>query len=78
MNYKESIKSFVIEELLDDLDSVDEDEVLLSDDLVDSIGMVRLVAHIEETFDISIPAEHLTIENFRSINTISKYLENLR
>ena len=65
--------AYVTEELLND-EPIDAEEPLLADGVVDSLGMMRLVAFIEEAYDISIPPEHFTIENFRTIAAIAEYL----
>lgn len=70
---REQLLQFVGEELLNG-EPIDADENLLADGVVDSLGMMRLVVFVEETFGISIPPEHFTIENFRTIDSISGYL----
>lgn len=66
---------FVTEELLDQDESVDPDEDLLADGMVDSLGMMRLVAFIGQELDYKVPPGDLTIENFRTIGLLSGYLE---
>ncbi len=74
MKSEEQIANFVIQELLDGR-TVESDENLLRDGFVDSLGMIRLVAYIEESWGIEVPPDHFTIENFRSIDTITRYLD---
>lgn len=69
------LKQFVTEELLSHSVEVSEDDNLLSDGMIDSLGIVRFVGFIEETFGLEIPPEDLIIENFRTINAISDYLQ---
>lgn len=69
------LKQFVNTELLDQHTSVNEDDTLLMDGVVDSLGMVRFIAFIEETFDLEIPPEDVIIENFYTIGMIATYLE---
>jgi acyl carrier protein len=42
--------------------------------MVNSMGMLRLVAFIDDTWDIRVPPEDFTIENFRTIAAIDAYL----
>ncbi len=72
----DKILSFINEELLDSDSSeqVGADEDLLSDGLLDSISVMRLIAFIEEDLSIKIPPQDLTIENFISVDAISNYL----
>ena len=75
MDTKEALKQYIAEELLNNSVNVKEDDNLLSDGMVDSLGMVRLVAFLEETFEVEIPPEDLIIENFGTINVIADYLQ---
>ena len=51
-----------------------DDEIVL-DGTVDSLGVARLIGFMETEFAISVPAEDVTIENFRSISTMTAYLQ---
>lgn len=66
---------FIIEELLDG-EQIESNENLLADGVVDSLGMMRLVAFVQEKVGTSIPPQDLTLENFRTVDAISSYLEN--
>jgi acyl carrier protein len=69
------LTGFVTEELLDAEERVGANEDLLADEMVDSLGMMRLVAYIEQEFGYKVPPGDLVIENFRTIGLISDYLE---
>ena len=75
MNIEEALIKFVTRELLNSSLEVEADDNLLSDGMVDSMGMLRLVSYIEELMQLTIPHEDLVIENFRTIKAIVKYLE---
>jgi acyl carrier protein len=75
LNIEEALKKFVTEELLNSSLEVEAEDNLLSDGMVDSIGMLRLVSYIEELMQITVPHEDLVIENFRTITAIVEYLE---
>ncbi len=74
MTFDTTLTEFVSQELLSGRHSVAADENLLAEGMVDSLGMLRLVAFIEERFGIRVPPDQFTIENFRSIETLSAYL----
>ena len=57
-----------------DEEPITADDNLLADGLVDSMGMLRLVAHIDQTWNVKVPAEDFTIENFRTVTAIDAYL----
>ncbi len=74
---KDTLKQFITQELLGDEKLIinDEDNLLL-DGMIDSLGMLRLVAFIEKTLQIQIPYEDITIENFNTVNSLVTYLQS--
>lgn len=50
---------------------------LLNSGLVDSMGVMRLIAFIEEEFNVKIPPQDLVIENFMSVAAIVGYLNKV-
>ncbi|MGZ5284528.1 MAG: acyl carrier protein [Kaistella sp.] len=49
---------------------------LLGSGLIDSMGVMRLVGFVEETFNIKIPPEDIVIENFMDVKAIIKYVKS--
>ena len=49
---------------------------LLGSGLLDSMGVMRLVGFVEETFNIKIPPEDIVIENFMDVKSITNYVES--
>ncbi len=49
---------------------------LLSEGVLDSFGMMKLIRFIEDQFEIKVKPEDMTIENFTSIETIIRYLKS--
>ena len=48
---------------------------LLGSGLLDSMGVMRLVGFVEETFNIKIPPEDIVIENFMDVRAITNYVK---
>jgi acyl carrier protein len=48
---------------------------LLQSGIIDSMGILDLVGHLETTFDISVADDDLVPENFDSIETIAEFVE---
>ncbi|MEM7044297.1 MAG: acyl carrier protein [Pseudomonadota bacterium] len=71
---KESIRRFISDQLLSGTAIADDDDLLLSG-LLDSMSVMRLVAHLEKAFGVKIPPQDVVIENFTSVDTITAYLE---
>ena len=51
------------------------DDDLLEDGLVDSLGIMKLLAYIESEFGFAVPAQDVTVETFMSVDAIVAYLE---
>jgi acyl carrier protein len=68
----EILKVDILQE--DDL-TIETDEDLLTSGTLDSMALIRLVAAIEEKYEIKIPPTDLVIENFININAIEAYLQ---
>ena len=78
----QSIENLVISFIRDQLHpgsniEVDPEANLFTSGLVDSVGAMRLVNHVETELDTKIPPPDLIPDNFRTINVMAGYLEQL-
>lgn len=74
---KETLRRYIAHELLNDGSQVvGDDDDLLGSWSIDSVGMMSLVLFIEEKFELPVPPEDVTIENFVSISAIDAYLRS--
>lgn len=75
-----TILTFITEELLNNRGDIKltVEEDLLSSGLLDSIGIMRLIQFIEETYNLVIPPEDMTIENFVSVEAMVVYLGTIK
>ena len=72
---RERLVEYVTAELLlDPEEGLTDDEELLASGRIDSFGLVRLVSFIGGEFAVTVPTEHLVVENFRSVMAIDDYL----
>ncbi len=74
MSYRTTLLEFIRDELLDEDEDLATDDNLLADGMVDSLGMLRLMDFIEQTFSVTVPPEDFIIENFRTIEVLEAYL----
>ena len=53
---------------------VDSDTLLLEDKVIDSMGVIELVAFLEATYGVEFTDDDLTIDNFKTIGSISNLI----
>ena len=76
---KEKIIAFLKEEISNELlDDIDVNEDLLGSGIVDSLGMMQLVVFLEKEFQKKIGPEDMTVENFKTVQSITDYLSRLK
>jgi acyl carrier protein len=66
--------AFLRRELLQPGTVIDRDADLLSGEVLDSIGVLRLASFVGEQFQIEIRPSDFVVENFRSIAAIAGYV----
>ncbi|MBQ1327386.1 MAG: acyl carrier protein [Eubacterium sp.] len=66
----------ILSEIDDSIDYENEDR-LVDDHLLDSFGIISLVAELEDNFDIQIGAEEMIPENFNSVDALAAMVERL-
>ncbi len=49
---------------------------LLGAGIIDSLGILQLVAFIEDRFNFQVPDEDVVYENFFSVDALANYLKN--
>lgn len=60
----------------ENLEEIDVQEDLLGSGIIDSMGMMKLIAFIEKEAKIKIPAEAMTIENFMTLENMMGYISS--
>ncbi|MEW6417393.1 MAG: acyl carrier protein [Nitrospirota bacterium] len=75
MQLNSEIRNFIVENFLYGRDDGLGDNVsFLEKGLIDSTGVLELVAFVEEKYGISVADEELIPDNFDSINNLSTYI----
>ena len=70
---KKKIKDF-LEKYIKNVD-LDEDEDIFQSRLVNSLFAMQLVLFVEKEFSVKVGNEDLDLQNFKSINAISAFVE---
>jgi len=77
MQIENEIRKFIMENfILDEELNLSEEDSLLEKGIIDSTGVLELVAFIEETYSFKINDEELAPENLDSIKNISQFIQN--
>ena len=63
---------------IDDSFDYEKETALIDSQLLDSFGVITLVAELEENFDITIEAAEMVPENFNSAEAIWKMIQRLQ
>ena len=70
------IQEFVMKEFpLARQRSIADDDLLLDSGILDSLGVVSLVAFVEKEFEITVSDEELLLANFQSISCLATFVQ---
>jgi acyl carrier protein len=74
--YSDTIKEFIIDNFLfGEKDKLKDDIHLFESGIIDSTGILELVAFIEDNFNIRVKDDELIITNFFSLQAITGFIE---
>ncbi len=76
----QKIKEFIVEEFMPDVpaEELEDDFDLLTGGVVDSLGLLKVVAWLEDEFDIAVDDSELGPDSFRTVAAIKAYVDQAR
>lgn len=75
VDVKEKVRAFVLEYAAGrGLTEVKDDEPLLTNNVIDSVGAFRMIAFLEETFPLTIEDTDMVPENFQTLNNVERFV----
>ena len=75
----EAIRDFIQAEIVNDPSAnLSPEQNLLLSGILDSLAVFRLVAHLEEQYEIEIPPHDVTLEHFATLANIDAYVQSRR
>ncbi len=75
MEHIETVRKFIVENFLfGEGEKLKDETSFLNSDIIDSTGILELIAFLEETYDFNIEDAEMVPENFDSLINISSYL----
>jgi D-alanine--poly(phosphoribitol) ligase subunit 2 len=77
MDETQKIKEFIVSEFMPDVppEELDAEFDLLAGGVVDSLGLLKVVAWLESEYDIGVDESELGPESFRTVKAIREYIE---
>jgi acyl carrier protein len=74
------IRTFVVEEFLPDVPAEDlaDDDDLLANGIIDSLGLLQVIAWLEDRFGLVLDDAEIGPDSFRSVDTIAAFVEQAR
>jgi len=78
MQIERVIKEYILTEIMHERDMSDlkNDEPLLENGIIDSVGLLHLLTFIEEKFTLQVPDEEVVPENFENVGAIVNFIKN--
>lgn len=78
MDKQEKIIEFLLQEFYSDREgaSLTAEDNLLEGGMIDSVGMMKLIQFLEETFSIKIDPIDMTFQNFIDVNAMDSLISN--
>lgn len=76
MNIQEMLKNYLLMEIAADLEkeSLAPDEDLLEQGIIDSMGIMHLIAFMEENFGIVVDDREIVPENFQTLQSMEQFI----
>jgi len=76
MTIEEQIRQHILQTQLpgEDPEQLQIDDDLLDSGILDSMGIMQLVAHLEKAYDISIPSGEIEPEQFASVTALAAFV----
>ena len=72
---EQEIRSFIVENFLFGRAEALNDDVPLLGNVIDSTGVIELIAFVQERFAISVEDEEVMTENFGSVRNVVTFVE---
>jgi acyl carrier protein len=78
MTIEDQLKDYIAKNLLfsDNGFNYEDDASFLEEGIVDSIGVMELIAFVEETFGVKVEDHEVTPDNFDSVNKLAAFLRS--
>lgn len=78
MELSEKIKNFILTEICPEqnIQQLSEDEPLIESGIIDSLGVLKILAFLDEQYGIDLASSEIKPENFKTIRSICELVSN--
>lgn len=78
MHSREELRRFILTEFSDNgaPQHLADDQSLMKSGMIDSLGILKLLAYLEETFGIFVSEEELAPENFETLERLCSFIHS--
>ncbi len=78
MDSQKLIKEFIVSNIMNNSDgaNLQDTDSLLESGIIDSLGILKLLAFLEETFSVKLTDDELMPEHFETVNALSRLVGN--
>lgn len=75
MEVIDALREYLVKERLVSSDyNVDDEESLLDSGIIDSLAILELTTHIEQTYNVSVEEDELVPENFDTLSAMGSFI----
>ena len=78
MRVIDKLERYLLTEIVVDSDkeSISSEEDLLEQGIIDSMGIMKITAHLEDTYGIKVSDDDLVPENFQTLKCLAGFVES--
>ena len=75
--FNAKLKEFIMTEVNPDLNlsQLDDDEPLIESGIIDSLGVLKILAFMDEAFGVDLSSDQIKLENFKNVSSICALVE---
>ena len=75
--FNAKLKEFIMTEVNPDLNlsQLDDDEPLIESGIIDSLGVLKILAFMDEAFGVDLSSDQIKLENFKNVISICALVE---
>lgn len=76
MNLEEELRNYILKEYLpkEDSDKIHNETDLIEKGVLDSFAILQLITHMEETYQIEVGNDEISVENMGSVSRLSDFV----